>query len=229
MISLSRGAAPCVTAFLLCLATCVFTSWASTTHAQAETTVGASVEDAPAEVAPPRSLETRYLDTLAGTWAASGVAIGGVGLLGTVVGLSVGCSIDGQLGCGAGAAGGAIAGASLGWLTGPLIGTSLGAGLEPLEGLGVWALGLGTNLALVGVGALVGWAIDQTQHTWGLGRAWGLILGVSLGALAQMFLTPLYAVLLHGDRPARAERSTAVAPLLAPIEGGFVGGITIGL
>ena len=178
--------------------------------------------------APPivRSLEQRYVDALAGTWAGSGILIGAVGTAGVLVGLGVGCSFDAQLGCGVGAIGGSIAGTSLGWIVGPAVGTSAGVGLDFFEGVAAWALGLGTHLTLFALGLAIGHAVDETQQTWGLGRVWGMISGVALGALAQMFLTPLYAVLLFPDRP-RATRSEArsVELFLAPRSDGAWAGM----
>lgn len=186
-----------------------------------------AVEAADTEVvAPARSLEDRYVDALAGTWAGSGILMGGLGTLGTLVGLGIGCGFDDQLGCGIGALGGGIAGVSLGWVFGPVIGTTAGAGLPIEEGIAAWALGLGSHLALFGIGLGIGVAIDETQHTWGLGRVWGMITGLALGALAQMFLTPLYAVLLFEDRPSATSAPTvAISPFLAPSDTGAVGGL----
>lgn len=170
-----------------------------------------------------RSLSDRYVDALAGTWAATGVAVGSGGALGALGGLAVGCSVQRDVGCAAGALGGLAVGGALGFVIGPGPGVALGAGLDFLEALPVYGLGLASNLAVFGLSTLVGIAVDESGNTWGLGRAWGLMIGAGLGALTQAFLTPLYAVLLYEDRP--RERQTAVLPFLAPAAGGATLGV----
>lgn len=105
-----------------------------------------------------RPLEARYLDALAGTGAATGVAIGAGAAIGSLVGLGAGCAFQDEAGCVAGAIGGVLAGASLGWIAGPGVGVSLGAGLDFPEGLAAWALGYGAHLALVGATSAATWA-----------------------------------------------------------------------
>ena len=47
-----------------------------------------------------------------------------------------------------------------------------------------------------------------------------------IGAFAQVFLTPLYAVLLFEDRPAATDAQTArLLPFLSPREGGATAGL----
>jgi hypothetical protein len=120
--------------------------------------------------------------------------------------------------CGRRLAGG-IGGAALGWLVGPGIGAALGLGLDFGEGLSIYGLGLLSNGLVVGTFTLLGMAVDESGNTWGLGRAWGLMLGVGLGAIAQVFLTPLYGVLLFDDR-APATDAVTVLPYAAPTLGG---------
>ncbi len=196
-------------------------------HAEPSAEPEERVDDVATELAlAPRSIEERYVDALAGTWAASGILIGAVGIVGASVGLGLGCSFDQELGCALGVIGGSIFGSSLGWIIGPAVGVSVGAGLDFLEGLGAWALGLGTHLVSFGLGLSIGHAIDETQRTWGLGRVWGMISGLALGALAQMFLTPLYAVLLFRDRrPTTRPAPLAIQPFVVPRPDGAWGGL----
>ncbi|HBQ11773.1 MAG TPA: hypothetical protein DEF51_11660 [Myxococcales bacterium] len=191
----------------------------------------ASAQDSPRteDAAPrdlPRDLGARYVDALAGTGAGTGLVIAGVGITGALAGLAAGCSVLDEVGCVAGTLGGGFAGVALGWMIAPGVGAARGAGLRDDEGLAVWALGLLTNHALFGLGLSIGLAVDESDNTWGLGRVWGMILGAGIGAFAQVFLTPLYAVLLFEDRPVSTDaQSTRLLPFLSPREGGATAGL----
>ena len=68
-------------------------------------------------------------------------------------------------------------------------------------------------------------AFDFFGGTWGLGRVWGMILGATVGELAQVMLTTLFAVLIFDEEPDEAE---SAGPQLLPWlsagpDGGVVG------
>ena len=171
---------------------------------------------------PPKS---RYLELLVSSWAGTGTFVGALGALGTVVGVAAGCSLEREVVCPAGAGAGGLIGALLGLVVGPGVGTSLRAELGPAKGLAVWGLGFGSNLVVIGAGTLIGMAVDQSGNTWGLGRAWGLLLGVGLGALAQGFLTPYYATFFIEDRPSPKPSGVTILPVVSPAPQGATAGI----
>ena len=173
-------------------------------------------------VRPPRSIEDRYADALAGTWAGVGLGIVAGGVTGLGAGLAIGCVSGGGSGCVVGVGAGLGIGAGTGWLVGAGIGAGLGAGLDAVEGFGVWALGFAVYSALYGLGTLVG-----TLSAQGRDPAPGQITGLSIAALApfaQTFLTPLFAVLIYEDRDEGV--GLPVAPTLTPLPGGVHLGLT---
>ncbi|MBZ0119574.1 MAG: hypothetical protein K8H88_21465, partial [Sandaracinaceae bacterium] len=182
-------------------------------------------QDAILQPARGRPWVDRYVDALAMSWASTGIAVGALGALGMAFGAGIGCAVQSEIGCGAGLIGGGVLFAAAGWTLGPGIGTASVMGLNGMEGLAIWALGLTSNVAVFAVFTLVGTAVDETGQTWGLGRLWGMILGMTLGALAQVFLTPLYAVAIFEERPPAEAPELSLAPFLAPTEHGVTGGL----
>lgn len=180
---------------------------------------------------PPRTIARRYADALGGSWAGTGLMTVTVGITGGILGLAIGCPLGGGLGCTVGAVYGLMGGAALGWLLGPGIGTARGAGLDPAEAMAPWALGVLSNGAVVAIAAAAGAGIDGARGSGNSGLSWGVATGTMLGALVQVFLTPLFAVLIFDDRPEPSPSieprpaEPTLTPLAAPTDGGFTAGL----
>lgn len=176
----------------------------------------------------PRSIEERYVDALAGSWAATGLMVLGIGATATGLGLAAGCMVV-SWNCGAGGVYTSAIGGALGWLLGPGLGAGRGLGLDPGEAFFPWALGVLTFGAAVGLGAAVGFVLKTALGSFrGSGvAAGGLLVGLGVGALAHVFLTPLYGVLMYDDR--LEDEPTDIRPIVnawvVPTETGVAAGL----
>ncbi len=167
------------------------------------------VEASAAEETPPsRTLESRYWDALAGSWAGTGA--------GTGIGMAVGALAGGLIGClGIGECAlsfyiGIFGWGNIGWLIGAGVGSTHGAGINGGLGVAVVFLGIATEGVLAAVGAGLGALIGAAANDVGSGAVLGTIVGVSLGALAVPFLTPLYAALFADAN--RVGETVAIEP-----------------